>query len=236
MDYKFEQLLLSEGTKKEKLLPVAIKRLTAHIAAGFPVSAASQLVAKTKEQAGKLDRCVEDVLSKRDFTPKKGRTRKEAAWAICTSQILGSRGFSQLAFLRQIAAETGAHLTPEMQAQEILKALRKPSSVEYRSYLTPDKKDLDRATIMEDLVKFHMMSADESKEVLRLLDQGWKSLKERAEELSKHMRTPPSGSSEEYHREVGRPAVVTMLMVDGVMIPSKIVIAESEEILFEEGV
>lgn len=227
MNQRFVEKLLAEGVRKEKLLTVAIKRLSAHVADGFPVSAANQLLAKTKEQAAKLDRCVEDILSRKDFTPKKGRTRKESAFAICTSQILGSRGFSPLAFLRQIAVETGATLTPQRQAQEILQALRHPESVEYKSYLTLDKKSLDKASIMDDLLTFHVMSGEEAREVVRLLDLGWKTLTDRAKELSRQ-RELPVGASKALEG--------SQVMVDGVMIPTSMTQQKSRsETLFEEG-
>jgi len=48
------------------------------------------IVAKTKEEATKIDRCVEAKLADSSFKPKAGRTKKQSAYAICTASVLGT--------------------------------------------------------------------------------------------------------------------------------------------------
>lgn len=33
-----------------------------------------------------VEKCVQSLLANKDFKPKKGRTREQSAWAICTAQ------------------------------------------------------------------------------------------------------------------------------------------------------
>jgi hypothetical protein len=47
------------------------------------------IVAKTKEEAKKLDSCVEAKMSDPKFKPRPGRTKKQSAYAICSSSVLG---------------------------------------------------------------------------------------------------------------------------------------------------
>jgi len=48
------------------------------------------VLAKDKEEAGKIDRCVESKMGDQSFKPQKGRTKKESAFAICTKSIMGA--------------------------------------------------------------------------------------------------------------------------------------------------
>jgi len=57
---------------------------------GVSVVDAAIRIGKTKEEARKVDSCVESIMEDSDFKPKGGRTKKESAFAICQSRILGS--------------------------------------------------------------------------------------------------------------------------------------------------
>jgi hypothetical protein len=48
------------------------------------------VLAKDKEEAGKIDRCVESKMGDQSFKPQKGRTKKESAFAICTKSVMGT--------------------------------------------------------------------------------------------------------------------------------------------------
>ena len=60
------------------------------VSGGFvKVEGGMTIVAKTKEEAAKLDRCVEAKIGDPKFKPRPGRTKKQSAYAICTASVLG---------------------------------------------------------------------------------------------------------------------------------------------------
>jgi hypothetical protein len=72
------------------------------------------IVAKTKEEAAKLDSCVESKMHDPDFKPKAGRTKKQSAYAICTKSVLGSSASESSETLKKEASEGSKTETKEL--------------------------------------------------------------------------------------------------------------------------
>jgi len=52
------------------------------------------------------DDCVKGVVGNPDFKPQKGRTKKEAAHAICTKRFMKKHGISPVAYDKKHATST----------------------------------------------------------------------------------------------------------------------------------
>lgn len=87
------------------------------VAGGFlKMEEGMHIVAKSKEEASKIDRCVEAKLSDSDFKPKAGRTKKQSAYAICTKSVLGSN--ASLEHTQEIKGDISHDHTSEKSASE----------------------------------------------------------------------------------------------------------------------